>query len=83
MVKPYRLLSTCTKTYSEKKNPTLPGFIIADEFIKLHNTRKHIHNNIYLDYLEILKLIPKDWQNKINTTLTDQDTIKEVMVTSS
>ena len=33
---------------------------------------KHIHNPAYLDYLEVLKLIPKDWQNKIkqNTALS-------------
>ena len=71
------------KSLAKKKNPALLGFIIADEFIKSHNTLKHIYNNIYLDYLEILNLIPKDWQNKINTTLTNQGTIKEVMVTSS
>ena len=63
---------------------TRPGFINADEFIKSHTPREHIHNPGYLDYLEILKIIPKDWQNKIkqNTTLPEQDTIK-VMVFSS
>ena len=46
--------------------------------------RANIHNPGYLDYLEILKLIPKDWQYKIkrNTALPEQDTIK-VMVFSS
>ena len=42
---------------------THPGFIFADEFIKSHTPRKHIHNPRYLDYLEILKRIPKDCQN--------------------
>ena len=37
---------------------TRPGFITADEFIKSHNLRKHIHNSGYLDYLEILKTYP-------------------------
>ena len=39
---------------------------------------KHIHNLGYLDYQEILKLIPKDWQNEIkqNTALPEQNTIK-------
>ena len=41
------------------------GFITADEFTKSHTPRKHIHNPGNLDYLQILKLIPKDWQNKI------------------
>ena len=60
---------------------TRPGFITADEFIESHTRRKHIHNPGYLDYLEILKLVPKDWQNKIkqNTALPEQDTVK-VMV---
>ena len=39
---------------------TSPAFITADEFIKSHTPRKHIHNPGYLDYLEILKLITKD-----------------------
>ena len=39
---------------------TRPVFITADEFIKSHAPRKHIHKPGYLDYLEILKLIPKD-----------------------
>ena len=57
---------------------TRPGFITADEFIKFHNRRKYIHNPGYPDYLEILKLIPKDWQNKIkqNTALPEQDIFK-------
>ena len=52
-----------------------PGFTTADEFIKSHTPRKHIRYPGYLDYLEILKLIPKDWQNKIkqNTALPEQD----------
>ena len=60
------------------------GFITADEFVKSHTPRKHIHNTGNLDYLEILKLIPKDWQNKIkqNTALSEQDTVK-VMIFSS
>ena len=39
---------------------------------------KHIHNPEYLDYQEILKFIPKDWQNEIeqNTALPQKDTIK-------
>ena len=39
---------------------------------------QHIHNLGYLDYQEILKLIPKDWQNEIkqNTALPEQNTIK-------
>ena len=55
-----------------------------DEFIKSYTPPKHIHNPGYLDYLEILKLTPKDWQNKIkqNTALLEQDAIK-VMVFSS
>ena len=55
-----------------------PGFTPADEFIKSHTPRKHIRYPGYLDYLEILKLIPKDWQNKIkqNTALPEQDTAK-------
>ena len=63
---------------------TRPVFITADEFIKSHAPRKHIHKPGYLDYLEILKLIPKDWQNKVkqNNALHEQDTIK-VMVFSS
>ena len=63
---------------------TRPGFITADEFIKSHNARKHTHNPGYLDYLEILKLIPKDWQNKIkqNTALPEQDTIKVTVFSS-
>ena len=63
---------------------TRPGFITADEFIESHTRRKHIHNPGYLDYLEILKLVPKDWQNKIkqNTALPEKDTVK-VMVFSS
>ena len=57
------------------------GFLTADEFIKSHTLHKHIHNFGYLDYLEILKLIPNDWQNKKkqNTALPEQDTVK-VMV---
>ena len=57
------------------------GFITADEFIKSHTLQKLIHNSGYLDYLEILKLIPNDWQNKKkqNTALPEQDTVK-VMV---
>ena len=39
---------------------TSPAFITADEYIKSHTPRKHIHNPGYLDNLEILKLIPKD-----------------------
>ena len=39
--------------------------MIADEFIKLHTPCKHIYNSGYLDYLQILKFAPKDWQNKI------------------
>ena len=52
---------------------TIPGFITADEFIKSHTPRKHIHNPRYLDYLGILELSPKDWQNKIkqNTGLSE------------
>ena len=63
---------------------TSPGFIAADEFIKSHTPRKHIPNHGYLVYLEILELIPKDWENKIkqNTALPEQDTVK-VMVFSS
>ena len=62
---------------------TRSSFVTADEFIKSHISRKHIHSRGYLDYLEILKLIPKYWQNKIkqNTALPEQDTIK-VMVLS-
>ena len=57
---------------------TRPDFITADEFIKFLIPRKHIHNPGYLGYREILKLIPKDWQNKIkqNTALPEQDPIK-------
>ena len=63
---------------------TSPGFITAGEFIKFHTLHKHIHLPGYLDYVEILKLIPKDWQNKRkqNTALPEQDTFK-VMVFSS
>ena len=39
--------------------------ITADDFIKSRIPRKHINNSGYLDYLEILKLIPEDCQNKI------------------
>ena len=46
---------------------TRPGFITAVEFIKSRTPHKHIHNRAYLDYLEILKSIPKDWKNKIKT----------------
>ena len=62
---------------------TRSSFVTADEFIKSHISRKHIYSRGYLDYLEILKLIPKYWQNKIkqNTALPEQDTIK-VMVLS-
>ena len=62
---------------------TRSSFVTAYEFIKSHISRKHIHSRGYLDYLEILKLIPKYWQNKIkqNTALPEQDTIK-VMVLS-
>ena len=54
------------------------GFITAGEFIKSYTPPKHVHNSGYLDYLEILKLISKDWQNKIkqNTALPKQDTIR-------
>ena len=54
---------------------TRPCFITADEFIKPHTPRKHIHNPEYIDYLGILKIIPKDRQNKIkqNTALPEQD----------
>ena len=38
---------------------TRSGFI-GDKFMKSHSLRKHIHNPGYLDYLEILKLIPKN-----------------------
>ena len=60
----------CTVTY--------PGFITADEFIKSHTPRKHIHIHIHI------KTYPEDWQNKIkqNTALPEQGTIK-VMVFSS
>ena len=49
-----------------------------DEFIKSHTPRKHIHKPGYLDYLQILKRIPKDWQNKIkqNTALPKKNTIE-------
>ena len=52
--------------------------------MKSHTPRKHINNPGYLDHVKILKLIPKDWQNKVkqNTVLPEQDTIK-VMVFSS
>ena len=55
-------------------------FITADELIKSHILGKHIYNLGYLDYLEILKLIPKDWQNRIkqNTVPPEQDTINVV-----
>ena len=46
---------------------TRPGLITTDEFFKSNTSRKHTHNFGYLDHLEILKLIPKDWQNKIKT----------------
>ena len=61
-----------------------PGFTPADEFIKSHTPRKHIRYPGYLDYLEILKLIPKDWQNKIkqNTALPEQDTAKVMFFSS-
>ena len=54
-------------------------------FIKSDNLRKHIRNLGYLDYLEILKLIPQDWQKKIkeNTALPEQDTTIKVMAFSS
>ena len=60
---------------------TCQGFITADEFIKSHTPLKNIYNPGYSDDQEILKLIPKDWQNKIkqNTALSEQDIIK-VMV---
>ena len=63
---------------------TRPGFITVDEIFKSNTQCKHIHKPGYLDYLEILKLIPKDWQNKIkqNTALHEQDAIK-IMVFSS
>ena len=32
---------------------TRPGFITADEFIKSHTPRKHIHNPGYLDFLKL------------------------------
>ena len=68
-------------TIKDLSTVTRPGFIATDEFIESHTRRKHIHNPGYLDYLEILKLVPKDWQNKIkqNTALPEQDTVK-VMV---
>ena len=42
-------------------NVTRPGFITADKFIQSHIPCKYIHEPGYLDFLEILKLIPKDW----------------------
>ena len=71
-------------TIKDRCTVTRPGFITANEFIKSHIPRKHIHKPEYLDYPDILKLIPKDLENKIkqNTTLPEQDTIK-IMVFSS
>ena len=59
---------------------TCSGFITADELIKSHTPGKHIYNLGYLDYLETLKRISKDWQNKIkqNTVLPERDTINVV-----
>ena len=55
-----------------------PGFITADEFIKSQTQRKHIYNPGYLDYLEILKPIPKDWKTKKkqNNAFDEQDALK-------
>ena len=39
---------------------TRPSFVTVDEFIESHIPHEQIHNPGYLDYLEILKLIPKD-----------------------
>ena len=39
---------------------TRPGFTTENEFIKSHTPLKHIYNPGYVDYLEILKLVPKD-----------------------
>ena len=63
---------------------TGPAFITADEFIKSHTPRKHIHNPGYLDYLEILKLIPKDQQSRVkqNNALPEQDTVKAIIFSS-
>ena len=63
---------------------TRPGYITADEFIKSHTPRKYIHNPGYQDDQKFLRLISKNWQNKIkqNTALPEQDTIK-AMVSSS
>ena len=71
-------------TIKDSCNVMRPGFITADEFFKSHTPRKHIHNPGYLNYLDILKLIPKYWQNKIkqNTALPEQDTIKVMGLSS-
>ena len=55
----------CFVTIKDLCTVTLPGFITADEFIKSHTPCKHIYNPGYLDYLEILKRVLKDQQNKI------------------
>ena len=55
----------CFVTIKDLCTVTPPGFITADEFIKSHTPRKHIDNPGYLDYLETLKLVLKDQQNKI------------------
>ena len=71
-------------TIKDFRTVTRPGFLTADKFIKSHIPLKHIHNPGYLDYLEILKLIPKDWQNKVkqNITLPEQDAIKVIVFSS-
>ena len=63
---------------------TRTGLITADQFIKSHTPRKHIHNLGNLGCLKILKVIPKDLQNKKkqNTAIPEQIMIK-VMVHSS
>ena len=63
---------------------TRTGLITADQFIKSHTPRKHIHNPGNLGCLKILKVIPKDLQNKKkqNTAIPEQIIIK-VMVHSS
>ena len=49
--------------------------------------RKHIHNPAYIDYKEVLKLIPKDWQKKIKQNtglpLPDEVMVIKVMVFST
>ena len=64
-------------------NATHKGFITANELINSHTPRKHIHNPKQQDYIEILRLIPQDWQNKIkNQISTLQPSITKINIIS-